>query len=268
VAAADVVNEILDFPVPGAEAVAVRHRDSAFRTVMFTDVEASTALVDRLGDEPARDIMRRHEGAARRAVTAHGGTEVKAMGDGFMVSFGSASAALDAATMLQREIAAEFPNGDLQVRIGINAGEPIAERDDLHGTAVIRAARIMDRAAGGEVMASSLVRELVAGRNYRFVSRGMRELKGFDEPVPIFELDCATKARRRPPQQPPSGGRPASAPTPARAIGSTSAPSRSPNSPRRLWMSARAATCSRCNCCPCWRTWSRRCLASGRPMGW
>lgn len=185
----DVVNEILDFLVPGAQAVAVRHRDSAFRTVMFTDVEASTALVDRLGDTAARDIMRRHEVAARRALAAHGGTEIKTMGDGLMVSFNSASAALDTAIALQREIAVEFPDGDLQVRIGINAGEPIAEDDDLHGTAVIRASRIMDVAGGGEVMVSSLVRELVAGRDYRFEGRGLRNLKGFEEPVPVFELD-------------------------------------------------------------------------------
>jgi class 3 adenylate cyclase len=186
----DVVNAILDFLVPGAEAVAVRHKDT-FRTVMFTDVDASTQLVDRLGDAAARDILRRQETVCRRVVTAHGGVEIKAMGDGFMVSFASTSAALDAAIAIQRALAAEFGNEDeeIRVRIGINAGEPIAEDDDLHGTAVIRASRIMDAAAGGEIMVSSLVRELVAGRDYRFVGRGPRSLKGFDEPVPIFELD-------------------------------------------------------------------------------
>ena len=186
----DVVNEILDFLVPGAEAQAVRHRDT-FRTVMFTDVEASTQLVARLGDTTARDILRRHEVVCRRAVAAHGGLEIKTMGDGFMVSFTSTSAALDTAVAIQEALADEFADGqeEIRVRIGIHAGEPIAEDDDLHGTAVIMASRIMDEAGGGEIMVSSLVRELVAGRDYRFVGRGPRSLKGFEEPVPVFELD-------------------------------------------------------------------------------
>jgi class 3 adenylate cyclase/pimeloyl-ACP methyl ester carboxylesterase/acyl dehydratase len=186
----DVVNEILDFLAPGAEAKAVRHRDT-FRTVMFTDVEASTQLVARLGDTAARDILRRHEEVCRRAVTEHGGIEIKTMGDGFMVSFTSTSAALDTAIAIQEALADEFADEQEQiiVRIGIHAGEPIAEDDDLHGTAVIMASRIMDTADGGEIMVSSLVRELVAGRNYRFVGRGQRSLKGFEELVPVFELD-------------------------------------------------------------------------------
>ncbi len=185
----DVVNQILAFLVPGASAQAVRDRDT-FRTVMFTDVEGSTRLTDRLGDESARELLRRHEAASRRAVTEHGGTEIKTMGDGFMVSFASASAALDAAAAIQRAIADEFADeGLIRVRIGINAGEPIAEGGDLHGTAVIRASRIMDAADGGQVLVSGLVRELVAGREYRFVSRGLKTLKGFENPVGVFELD-------------------------------------------------------------------------------
>ena len=185
----DVVNEILGFLVPGASAQAVRHRGT-FRTVMFTDVEGSTRLTDRFGDEKARELLRRHEDASRRVVAHHGGTEIKTMGDGFMVSFGSASAALDAAAAIQRAIADEFADdGLIRVRIGINAGEPIAEDGDLHGTAVIRASRIMDAADGGQVLVSALVRELVAGRDYRFIRRGLKTLKGFEDPVGAFELD-------------------------------------------------------------------------------
>jgi pimeloyl-ACP methyl ester carboxylesterase/class 3 adenylate cyclase/acyl dehydratase len=185
----DVVNEILGFLVPGASAQAVRHRDT-FRTVMFTDVEGSTKLTDRLGDEQAREVLRRHEDASRRVVVQHGGTEIKTMGDGFMVSFASASAALEAAAAIQQAIAEEFTeDGLVRVRIGINAGEPIAEDGDLHGTAVIRASRIMDIADGGQVLVSALVRELVAGRDYRFISRGLKTLKGFEDPVGVFELD-------------------------------------------------------------------------------
>jgi class 3 adenylate cyclase/pimeloyl-ACP methyl ester carboxylesterase/acyl dehydratase len=186
----EVVNEILDFLVPGTEAQAVRHKDT-FRTVMFTDVEASTQLVARLGDTTARDMLRRHDAVCRRAVAEHGGLEIKTMGDGFMVSFTSTSSALDTAIAIQEAVADEFADGqeEIRVRIGIHAGEPIAEDDDLHGTAVIMASRIMDAASGGEIMVSSLVRELVAGRDYRFVGRGPRSLKGFEESVPLFELD-------------------------------------------------------------------------------
>lgn len=189
----DVVNEILGFLVPGASAVAVRELGT-FRTVMFTDVEASTELVDRLGDAAARDLLRRHEATLRKSVASHGGTEIKAIGDGLMVSFGSASAALDAAIDIQRSLRAEFAESEdqVRVRIGIEAGEPIEENDDLHGTAVIRAARIMGTAAGDQIMVSALVRELVAGRDYRFVSRGTKELKGLTVPVPVFELEWAT----------------------------------------------------------------------------
>lgn len=188
----DVVNEILGFLVPGASAVAVRELGT-FRTVMFTDVEASTELVGRLGDAAARELLRRHEVTLRRSVAAHGGTEIKAIGDGLMVSFGSASAALEAAIDIQRSLRTEFAESEdqVRVRIGVDAGEPIEEDDDLHGTAVIRAARIMGTASGDQIMVSALVRELVAGRDHRFVNRGMKELKGFSTPVPLFELEWA-----------------------------------------------------------------------------
>ena len=110
-----VVNEILDFFIPGVSAVAVRDRGT-FMTVMFTDIEDSTALVDRLGDEAARDLMRRHDTIARRVFAGHGGVEIKAMGDGFLVSFASASVALDAAISLQKGLVEEFADGELLVR--------------------------------------------------------------------------------------------------------------------------------------------------------
>ena len=125
----------------------------AFRTILFTDVEASTELTDRFGDARARDILREHERLTREALSAHGGTEVKTMGDGFLASFSSASSALDAAIAMQKAIteavaATETP---IRIRVGINAGEPIEEDDDLYGAAVIRAARVMGEAQGGEI---------------------------------------------------------------------------------------------------------------------
>ncbi|MCH8815333.1 MAG: hypothetical protein IH957_09610 [Chloroflexi bacterium] len=81
----------------------------------------------------------------------------------------------------------------LQVRIGLNAGEPIAEDDpggrgDLFGTAVNMAARVAAKAAGGEILTSNVVRELVAGKGFLFNDRGDTELRGFEDPVRLFEL--------------------------------------------------------------------------------
>ncbi len=155
-----------------------------FSTILFTDVEGSTALTDRLGDAAAREVLREHERTTREALKAHGGSEVKTMGDGFMASFGSATKALECAVGIQRA----FGDGDIRVRIGLNAGEPIAEDDDLHGTAVIVAARIAAQANGGEILVSDVVRQLVAGKGFLFNDRGEHALKGFEDPVRVFEV--------------------------------------------------------------------------------
>ena len=140
----------------------------AFRTILFTDVEASTELTDSYGDAKARDILREHERLTREALSAHGGTEVKTMGDGFLASFTSASSALDAAIAMQQAITGAFAETEtpIRIRVGINAGEPIEEEDDLYGAAVIRAARVMGEAEGGEILVADVVRQLVAGKPY------------------------------------------------------------------------------------------------------
>jgi class 3 adenylate cyclase len=153
-------------------------------TILFTDVEGSTALTDRLGDVASRELMREHERITREALRAHGGSEVKTMGDGFMASFGSATKALECATAIQKA----FAEGNVRVRCGLNAGEPIAEDDDLFGTAVIVAARIASQAHGGEILVSDVVRQLVAGKGFLFNDRGEHALKGFEDPVRVFEV--------------------------------------------------------------------------------
>jgi class 3 adenylate cyclase len=167
----------------------------AFRTVLFTDVEGSTALTQRLGDAGAREVLREHEGIVREALKSHGGSEVKTMGDGFMTSFTSATGALECAIAMQRAFAAHNESAEevIRVRIGLNAGEPIAEeaesgREDLFGTAVNMAARIAGKAAGGEVLASDVVRQLVAGKPFLFADRGETALRGFEDPVRLYEL--------------------------------------------------------------------------------
>jgi class 3 adenylate cyclase len=186
-----VLDAIDEFLGEGEEAAAgAKLAPEDIHTILFTDVEGSTALTQRLGDAKARELLREHERIVREALKAHGGSEVKTMGDGFMASFSSATKGLECAISMQRAFAqhnlsAEEP---IMVRIGLNAGEPIAEDDDLFGTAVNEAARITATAKGGEILVSNVVRELAKGKDFLFADRGETSLKGFDEPVRLYEV--------------------------------------------------------------------------------
>jgi class 3 adenylate cyclase len=188
-AAATAIDEFLS---EGEEAPAKAEppEPSGFRTVLFTDVEGSTALTQRLGDAKARTVLRQHERIVREALKAHGGSELKTMGDGFMASFSSATKALESAIAMQRAFAAHNKAAEesILVRVGLNAGEPIAEDEDLFGTAVIEAARIAAAAKGGEILVSDVVRQLAKGKDFLFADRGEVALKGFDEPVRLYEV--------------------------------------------------------------------------------
>jgi class 3 adenylate cyclase len=186
--------EAIDEFLGDREPTAARAEPSAMRglyTILFTDVEGSTALTQRLGDAEARQVLREHERITREALRAHAGVEVKAMGDGFMASFSSAMRALECAIAMQRGFAAhndEHPETPLRVRVGLNAGEPITEEKDLFGTAVILAARVAAKAEGGEILASDVVRQLVAGKGFLFSDRGDVALRGFEDPVRLYEV--------------------------------------------------------------------------------
>ena len=184
-----VVRTIVEFLGEGEE-TAEPTAPGAFRTILFTDIEESTALTQRLGDARARAVLRNHERITREALKEHGGSEVKTMGDGFMASFSSATKALECAIASQRAFAEHNESAEepIQVRIGLNAGEPIAEEDDLFGTAVITAARICAKAEGGEILTSDTVRQIVAGKDFLFSDRGDVALRGFEDPVRLFEV--------------------------------------------------------------------------------
>jgi class 3 adenylate cyclase len=162
----------------------------ALRTILFTDVEGSTELTQRLGDAKAREVLRTHERIVRDALQAHGAVDVKTLGDGFMASFSSATRALECAIAIQRACAEHNQTAEepIRVRIGLNAGEPIAEEKELFGTAVNLAARIAAAAEGGEVLASDVVRQLTAGKRFLFSDRGAVALRGFEDPVRLYEV--------------------------------------------------------------------------------
>ncbi len=188
-----VVEAVNDFLTPRKPAKRKRPKaaaPSALVTILFTDMEGSTALTQRLGDAKARDLLRQHERVVREALKAHGGSELKTTGDGFMASFSSATKALECAIAMQRAFAAHNESAEepILVRVGLNAGEPVAEDEDLFGTAVQLAARICAHAEPGRILASNVVRELAAGKRFLFSDRGETALRGFEDPVRLYEL--------------------------------------------------------------------------------
>jgi Adenylate cyclase, family 3 (some proteins contain HAMP domain) len=157
------------------------------RTVLFTDLVGHTEMMQRLGDERGRDVLREHERITREVLKANGGTEVKTMGDGFMASFGSVTKAVECAVALERAFA-EREGEPLSVRVGLNAGEPIEEDGDLFGATVILASRIAAKAEGGEILVADTVRGLCSGKGFLFADRGEFVAKGFEEPVRVYEV--------------------------------------------------------------------------------
>ena len=168
-------------------------------TLLFTDLVGSTDLIERLGDDAAERLSRRHFETLRSAVAEAGGREVKSLGDGLMVTFPSALAALSAATAMQQaEAAAAEPLG---LRVGVHAGEPVVDDDDFFGQAVVVAKRLCDAADGGEIRVSGLVRDLIGTRGgLRFRDLGAQSLKGIADPVRAYSLlwNDAEPARARP----------------------------------------------------------------------
>ena len=173
------------------ERISVGTAAAGLVTILFTDMEGSTGLTQRLGDAKAQEVLRTHNTSIREALRAHGGSEIKHTGDGIMASFPSASRAIACAVAIQRRLARhnqESPEAPINVRIGLNAGEPIAEESDLFGTAVQLAARVCAHAQPGQILASDVVRQLAAGKGFRFADKGEAELKGFEEPHRLYEV--------------------------------------------------------------------------------
>jgi class 3 adenylate cyclase len=158
---------------------------------MFTDIVGSTEMTARLGDRGALELVRVHDALVRRALESYGGREVKHTGDGVMASFDQAANAVRSAADIQRRIAAF--NADsvetLSVRIGVHAGEPVTDRNDLFGATVQLANRLCSEAEAGGILVSGLVRELCEEDASRFVLLGERRLKGFAEKAQVFRFE-------------------------------------------------------------------------------
>jgi eukaryotic-like serine/threonine-protein kinase len=132
-------------------------------TMLFSDIEASSAMNDRLGDVRWLELLREHHAIVREQVHEHGGYEVKSQGDGFMIAFASARRAVECARAIQHAVDArlgEHPDGPIRLRIGMHTGEAIRDDSDFYGKNVVLAARITDQARGGEILASAVVKQL------------------------------------------------------------------------------------------------------------
>jgi class 3 adenylate cyclase len=164
----------------------------ALRTILFTDMESSVADTQRRGDAGAMELLRMHNAVIRDALKTHNGSEVKHTGDGIMASFVSASGAVECAIAIQRALAAhnqQSPDHAICVGIGISAGEPVMEDKDLFGAAVQLAKRICDQADAGAVLVANVVRELCIGKKpFLFADRGDVALRGFEDPVRLYEV--------------------------------------------------------------------------------
>jgi class 3 adenylate cyclase len=164
--------------------------ETAFRAIVFTDIEESTSLTQRHGDATAMALVRTHDEIARELLDRHDGTEIKHTGDGIMASFTSVVRALEFAIAMQRRVEEHGRSAAVpfRVRIGVSAGEPVTENDDLFGTVVQLAARLSAVADPGGICVSSAVRELAHGKGFAIEDRGVIELKGFDAPVPVYDV--------------------------------------------------------------------------------
>lgn len=166
--------------------------DTALRAIMFTDVEGSTAVSTSRGDEVAVELVKRHDRVVTTALEECGGRMVKHTGDGMFASFTSVVRAVEASVAIQRGTSTEQSDGPvLAVKIGLTVGEPVEESEDLFGAAVNLAARICAHAAGRQTLASSTVRDLAIGKGVDFNSMGAIGLKGFPDPVSLYEVAWA-----------------------------------------------------------------------------
>lgn len=147
-----------------------------FATVLFTDIVASTETASRLGDRAWREILEQHHALGRREIVRFGGREIVSTGDGFLAAFDGPVRAIECACSMVRAV----QQLDISIRAGLHTGEIELVGEDIAGITVHVGARIAALAGSDEIVVSGAVRDLVAGSDIRFVSRGLHELKGVE----------------------------------------------------------------------------------------
>jgi class 3 adenylate cyclase len=157
--------------------------------VMFTDLVGSTGLAESLGDTTWHEMLAGHRQLVRKCVDDHDGTEVSTQGDGFLVRFETPDAAIACAISLQRSMADTRARGSFvpELRVGIHAGEAVADDNDLVGRVINLASRVTDAAEPGEILITEPVADHLSP-GAALVDRGLKPLKGFAQPRHLLSV--------------------------------------------------------------------------------
>src|SRR5919109_2316683 len=165
-------------------------------TFLFSDIEGSTALLKRLGDEQYAELLRTHRRIVHETFAEYHGQEIDTQGDAFFYSFHRAREAVAAAVTVQRAHNEQaWPQGvSVRMRLGLHTGEPVVGDDGYTGLDVVRASRIAPVGSGGQVLLSDTTRAIVAGDlpdGVAIRSLGDQRLKDIDQPEALHELTIA-----------------------------------------------------------------------------
>jgi class 3 adenylate cyclase len=161
--------------------------ERSLATVLFTDIVGSTERLSSLGDREWRHLLERHDAYVRRELARFRGKEIRTTGDGFLATFDGPARAVRCAEAVRDTVR----DLGLEVRSGLHTGEIEILPNDVGGIAVHVAARVAQLASAGEVLTSSVLRDLVAGSGLRFTDRGIHALKGVSEGVRLFAVDSS-----------------------------------------------------------------------------
>ena len=161
--------------------------EASFVTILFADLVGSASLFERRGDEAADAVRRERFAELRRASAEHGGREVRSTGEGLMLAFSSAVGAIRCAVDMQRALSVAA--GGMQLRVGLDAGEPLPDGEELYGTPVIVAARLCETAGAGEILASDIVCRIAGRRIAEAIGpAGTLRLRGVTERVAAAQV--------------------------------------------------------------------------------
>jgi class 3 adenylate cyclase len=157
--------------------------------VMFSDIVDSTRLAEEVGDDEWTAVVSRYREYVRAAFATRGGAEVGTQGDGFLAEFANPADAVLCAVDIQRDVEAVDAAGfGLRLRIGVHAGEAVADDGDLIGRVVNLAARVTGEAEPGEILVTEPVADYVGGQ-LRLRDRGLRELRGVAQPRHVLSVE-------------------------------------------------------------------------------
>jgi adenylate cyclase len=160
-------------------------------TILFSDIEDSTAINHELGDREWLKVLEAHDRIVRARVDRHDGKIVKSQGDGFMITFEDPCEAVSCAVDIERALTnggRRLRKTPLRVRIGAHVGQAVAKGGDLFGRNVAYAARVAAEADGGEILVSAAVRERVADEGFEFSEPRTVELKGLPGEHEVFAV--------------------------------------------------------------------------------